>query len=161
MRWGHQGPARVASGMSNLHASCKGPLRIPLQSFLGPRSSSGVEGGTSGFLSSADMDLGVPLQFPHGNQVLSCVETCKSAFSRAGKAVSGFLSSCHRDQWLSLEVPQGCHTCHCVKVDTEGDSRIGPWESVVSGVDWDIGVFCNRGMTPAVPLEVQVETASS
>ena len=86
LHWGHQGPARVASGMSNLHASCKGPLRIPLQSFLGPRSSSGVEGGTSGFLSSADMDLGVPLEFPQGSQALSCVETCKSIFLLSWKS---------------------------------------------------------------------------
>ena len=34
-------------------------------------------------------------------------------------------------------------------------------ESGISGVDWDIGVFLNGGMTPGVSLEVQVETASS
>ena len=42
---------------------------------LGPRSSSGVEAGTSGFLSSADMDLGVPLEFQQGSQASSLVET--------------------------------------------------------------------------------------
>ena len=36
---------------------------------------SGVEAGTSGFLSSADMDLGVPLEFPEGSQASSNVET--------------------------------------------------------------------------------------
>ena len=46
---------------SSVHASCKGPVRIPLQSVPGPRSSSGAEAGTSGFLSSADMDHEVPL----------------------------------------------------------------------------------------------------
>ena len=40
---------------------------------------SGVEAGTSGFLSSADMDLGVPLEFPEGSQASSRVEACKSA----------------------------------------------------------------------------------
>ena len=60
---GPQGPAHGASGMSSLHASCKGSLGIPLQSLPGLRYSSGVEVGTSGFLSSADMDLGVPLEF--------------------------------------------------------------------------------------------------
>ena len=47
---------------------------------LGPRSSSGVEAGTSGFLSSADMDLGVPLEFQQGSQALSRVRTCTSSF---------------------------------------------------------------------------------
>ena len=36
---GPQGPARVASGKSSLHASCEGPLSIPLQSLPGPMSS--------------------------------------------------------------------------------------------------------------------------
>ena len=42
LRWGPYGPSRVASGKFNLHVSCKGPLRIPLYSLPGPRSSSGV-----------------------------------------------------------------------------------------------------------------------
>ena len=42
----------------------------------GPRSSSGVEARTSGFLSSADMDLGVPpMELKQGSQALSHVET--------------------------------------------------------------------------------------
>ena len=55
--------ACVATGKSSLHASCEGPLRIPLQSVPGPRSSSGAEVRTSGFLSSTDMELGIPLEF--------------------------------------------------------------------------------------------------
>ena len=46
---------------------------------LGPRSSSGVEAKTSGFLSHAHMDLGVPLGFPQRSQPSSGVETCRSA----------------------------------------------------------------------------------
>ena len=46
LRWGPQGPALVASGKASLHASCKGPLRIPLQSVLGPKSSSGAKART-------------------------------------------------------------------------------------------------------------------
>ena len=38
-----------------------GPLRIPLLSMLGPKTLCGVSAGTLGFLSSADMDLGVLL----------------------------------------------------------------------------------------------------
>ena len=74
------------------------------------RSSSGVEARTSGFLSSAYMDLGVPMEFQQGRQASSCVETCKSASSRAVKSMSGFLLNCHRGLSLSLEVPH-CHCC--------------------------------------------------
>ena len=80
LRWGSQGPARVASGKSSLHASCDGLLRIPLQSVPGPRSTSVSEATTLGFLFSADMDLGVPMEFPQGSQASSCVEMRKSAF---------------------------------------------------------------------------------
>ena len=58
-----QGPTCVASGKSSLHVSCEGPLGIPLQSLPGSRSSSGAEAATSGFISSADMHLGVPMEF--------------------------------------------------------------------------------------------------
>ena len=61
----------MASGKSSLHASFEGPLGIPLQSLPAPRFSSVVEAGNSGFLSSADMDLGVPLEFPQGSQASS------------------------------------------------------------------------------------------
>ena len=60
-------PLVGASGKSSLHASCTGPLGIPLQLLLQPRSSSTVEARTSGFFSSADMDLGVYLEFPQGS----------------------------------------------------------------------------------------------
>ena len=73
--------------------SCEGPVGIPLQSVLGPRSLSRSEAGTAGFLSSADMDLEVPMEFQQGRQDSSLVETCKSLSSRDGKVVSGFLLS--------------------------------------------------------------------
>ena len=41
-----QGPDHVASGKASLHASCEGPLGLPLQSVPGPNSSSGAEDGT-------------------------------------------------------------------------------------------------------------------
>ena len=65
---------------SSVHASCEGPVRIPLQSGPGPRSSSGAEASTSGFLSSADMDHGIPTEFQQGSQASSRVETWKFAF---------------------------------------------------------------------------------
>ena len=74
LQWGPQRPTRVASGKSSLHESCKGPLGIPLHSVPGTRSSSGGEARTSGFLSSADMDLGVPMEFHRGggSGLVSC-----------------------------------------------------------------------------------------
>ena len=71
-------PARVASGKSSLHSSCEGPFGIPLLSVQG-HTSSQVEVGTSGFLSSSDMDLGVPMEFQQGSQASSHVETWNSA----------------------------------------------------------------------------------
>ena len=60
--------------MSSLHVICERPLGITLQSMPGPRSTTGAEAGTSGFLSSTDMELGVPMQFEKGSQVSSHVE---------------------------------------------------------------------------------------
>ena len=66
VRHGLQRPASVSSGKASLHASCEGPLGIPLQAVPGPRSSSGAEARTSGFLSSVDMDLRDPVEFQQG-----------------------------------------------------------------------------------------------
>ena len=63
-------PMRVAGG----------PLGIPLPSMLGPKTLYGVSVGTSGFLSSADMDLGVLLESPQGSQSSSRVGACMCAF---------------------------------------------------------------------------------
>ena len=57
-----------------------GPLGIPLPSMLGPKTLYGVSVGTSGFLSSADMDLGVLLESPQGSQSSSRVGACTCAF---------------------------------------------------------------------------------
>ena len=46
----------------------RGPLGIPLPSMLEHKTLCGVGGGTGGFLSSADMDLGVFLESPQGRQ---------------------------------------------------------------------------------------------
>ena len=46
LRLGAQGPTLVTFTKASLHASCEGPLGIPLQSVPGPKSSSGTEAGT-------------------------------------------------------------------------------------------------------------------
>ena len=58
----------------------RGPLRIPLPSMPRPKTLCGVGAGTGGFLSSADMDLGVLLESPQGSESLSRVGACTCAF---------------------------------------------------------------------------------
>ena len=70
-----------------------GRLGIPLQSLLGPRSSSGVEARTSGFLSMANMDLWFLWGVHTGVSPHILWSQASLLYSRAGKAVSGFLSS--------------------------------------------------------------------
>ena len=79
-------PAHGDSGKSSLHVICDGSVRIPLQLLPLTRSSSGVESRNSGFLSSADMNLGVSPTFPQGSQASSRVETCKSALLSSWKS---------------------------------------------------------------------------
>ena len=57
-----------------------GPLGIPLPLMQGPKTMCGVGAGTGGFLSSADMDLGVLLESPQGCQSSSRVGPCTCAF---------------------------------------------------------------------------------
>ena len=104
----------------------QGPLGIPLPRMPGPKILCGVGAGTCGFLSSADMDLGVLLESPQGSQSSSRVGHARTLSSGAVAAVSLFRSRGSRDLWLSLEAfprgfpwrlfheafPQGCPTCH-------------------------------------------------
>ena len=99
-----------------------GPLGIPLPSMPGPKTLCGDGAGTSGFLSSADMDLEGLLESPQGSQSSSSVVACTCAF----------LPSCSSSvtlplAWIKGSVafprgfptrfsheafPQGCPTCH-------------------------------------------------
>ena len=58
----------------------RGPLGIPLPSMPGPKTLFGDGAGTSGFLSSADMDLEGLLESPQGSQSSSPVVACTCAF---------------------------------------------------------------------------------
>ena len=69
--WPHERP--VPMGVA------RGPLGIPLPSMPGPKIVGGVGAGTYGFLSSADMDLGVLLESPQGSQSSSRVGACTCA----------------------------------------------------------------------------------
>ena len=112
-------------------------------------------------LSRADMDLGVPLGRPQVRQASSRVEPCKSALLSSHKSSVrlpvrlnignfGFLSrrrravtppSCFESVLgVSVVSMQGTQVC----LDCTGT----------------LGVFQHGGMTPGVPLERHVETAS-
>ena len=58
----------------------RGSLGIPLPSMPGPKTMCGFGAGSLGFLSSADIDLGVLLEFPQGSQSSSRVGACTCAF---------------------------------------------------------------------------------
>ena len=58
----------------------RGPIGIPLPSMPRPKTLCGVGAGICGFLSSADMDLGVLLQSPQGSQSSARVGACPCAF---------------------------------------------------------------------------------
>ena len=118
---GTSGTTRGASGRSSLPSSHEGALEICLQSLPGPRSSSGVEAGNSGFLSRADMDLGVPLQRPQGSQgLISCgAMQVHSPLQQENQCQASCWFN-HRDRCLSLKAPQCCHTCHHVLSRSSG-----------------------------------------
>ena len=89
----------------------RGPIGIPLPSMPGPKTLCGVGAGNCGFLSSADMDRGVLLEFPQGSQSSSRGGHARALSFRAVAAVSCFPSRESRDQGLSLEAfPRGFPT---------------------------------------------------
>ena len=88
-----------------------GPLGIPIKTFPGPKTFCGVMVGTSGFLSSANMDLGVILESPQGSQSSCRVGACTCAFlpSCSSSVTLPFVGS--RDVCLSLKAcPRGFPT---------------------------------------------------
>ena len=98
LRLGPQGPALVASGKASPHASCSGASR----------DSSPVDAGSQDLvwswcrslriLSSADMDIVVLLDSPHGSQ----------SSSREGACTCAFLPSCSSRVTLPFAWIKGC-----------------------------------------------------
>ena len=99
-----------------------GPLGIPFPSISGPKTLCGVAAGTWGFLSSADMDLGVLLESPQSSQTSSRVGACACPFLPSSSS-----SVTLPVEWIKGSVafpggfptrlsheafPQGCPTCH-------------------------------------------------
>ena len=78
-------------------------LGIPLLLILGPKTLCGVGAGTFGFLCSADMDLGVLLEFAQGSQSSARLGTCMCAFLPSCSSSVTLPFAWIRDLWLSLE----------------------------------------------------------
>ena len=85
----------------------RGPLGLPLPSMPGPKTLCGVGAGTSGFLSRADMDLGVILETPQGSQSSFRMRACTCAFLPSGSS-----SVTHSASWIkgSMAFPRGFPT---------------------------------------------------
>ena len=94
---GAQGTSHVASGKSSHHSSCKGHLRISLESLQVYWALSQVEVGNSGLPFIFARDLGVPIEFQQGSQ----------ASPRFAEWISAFLSSCKRGVRPPVELMQG------------------------------------------------------
>ena len=144
-----------------------GPLGIPLPSMPGPKTLCGVGAGTRGFLSSADIDLGVLLESPQGSQ----------SSSRVGACTCSFLPSCSSSVALpfarikgSVSFPQGFPTRlshRAVPRATVVESILGLKVEAVQGkqvsLEWNetSGGFWEWWHDPGVPLAFPVESASS
>ena len=100
----------------------RGSLGIPLPSMPGPKTMCGFGAGSLGFLSSADIDLGVLLESPQGSQSSSRVGACTCAFlpscsssvtlsfariKGSGAFPRGFSKRLFHGAFL-----HGCPTCH-------------------------------------------------
>ena len=87
-----------------------GPLRTPLGLAKWKRASSGVEAGTSGFLSISDSDRKVPAELGQESQASSCLRNGTPLASRVVQGVSGPLLSC---LWNLRVLGEDVHGCQC------------------------------------------------
>ena len=150
----------------------RGPLGIPLPSMLGPKTLCGVSAGTLGFLSSADMELGVLLESPQGSQYSSRWGNARALSSRAVAAVSRFPLRGSRVQELSLEafrrgfttglshVPPWCESILGLKVEAVLGKQVSLEWTEPSGGLWEYGTtleFLSPFLWRAPPLEMRRE----
>ena len=133
----------------------------------GPKTLCGVGAGIGGFLSSADMDLGVLLESLRAVSPLLHWGHARALSSRSVAAVSRFPSHGSRDRWLSLEafprdfptglshVPPLCEAILSLKVEAVQGKQVSlEWTETSEGLwEW--------WHDPGVPLAFPVESASS
>ena len=149
----------------------RGPLGIPLPSMPGSKTLCAVGGGTRGFLSSADMELGGLLESLQLRKSSSRVGACTCAFLPSCSSLSRFPFRGSRDLWLSLEVshecfprgfptrlshvPPWCESILGLKVKTVQGKQVSLEWTETSGGLWE------WWHDPGVPLAFPVESASS
>ena len=123
------------------------------------RASSGVEAGTSGFLSISDSDRRVPAELGQEKQASSCVEVwnsaCRSSYSRGDRPLvelylepTGFYGRC-----TGVSVPLRFSTS-----STRLYSKRCPGIRFLSRADREIGVFRNVAPPTRLHLEFLCET---
>ena len=150
----------------------RGPLRIPLPSMPGPKTLCGDGARICGFLSSADMDLGVLLESPQGSQSSSRVGSCTCAFLPAFAAVSHFPSRGSRALWLSLEafprgfptglshVPPLCESILGLKIEAVQGKQVSLVWTEISGASGNGGTtleFLSPFLWRVPPLQMRRE----
>ena len=158
-------------GKSSIHASCEGPLGIPLKSLPRQIFSSGVAPRTSGFFSSAIIGLGVPLEFPQGCQASSHVETCKSPLllrwkssfrlpvvwsSGTGAFSSGVLGLSHLPSCFESVLRTTVESVQGSEVYLECIGTSGSFEMLARPLE-----FLSSGKLKLTPLEVGQECQDS
>ena len=144
-----------------------GPLGIPLPSIPVSNILCGVGAGTSGFLSSADMDLGVLPESPQGSQSSSRVGACTSTFRPCfSSSVTLPITWIKESVAFPLAFPRGFPT---------GLSHVPPWCESILGMKVEAvqgkQVPLEKNQTcgglgewwhdPGFPLAFPVESASS
>ena len=144
-----------------------GPLGIPLLSILRPTTLCVIGAGTRGFISSADMDLGVLLESSQGSQSSSRVGACTCAFLPSCSSSVALPFACIKG---SVSFPRGFPTTF-----TKGLSHVPPWCEWILGLkveevqgkqvslEWTetSGGLWEWLHDPGVPLAFPVESASS
>ena len=149
----------------------RGPLGIPLPSKLGPKTLCGASAGTCGFLSSADMNLGVLLDLPRGvspplewgnARVLSSRAVAAVSVSlRVDQGICGFPSRLPHEAFprgfptgLS-HVPPWCESILGLKDEAVQGKQVSMEWTETSGGLWE------WWQDPGVPLAFPVEISSS
>ena len=122
----------------------RGPFGNPLPLMPGPNALCGVGAGTSGCLSSADMDIGVLLESPQGSQ----------SSSREGACTCAFLPSCSSSvtlpfAWIkgSVAFPRGFPTRLAHGGFPTRLSHVPPW------CEWTLGLKVEAVQGKQVSLE--------
>ena len=141
----------------------RGPLGIPVPSMPRPKTLCGVGAGICGFLSSADMDLGVLLQSPQGSQSSARVGACPCAFLPSCSSsvtlpfawIKGSLAFPLGFPMGLSHVPPWCESILGLKVEAVKGKQVSlEWTETPGGLwEW--------WHDPGVPFAFPVESASS